>query len=458
MSLLNTLDIGQSALSSAGTGIATTAHNVANASTDGYSRRSIESSAADPVAQGGLLLGAGVRIDSIVRATDALLGVRLVAHTGQEAESRALLESLSVVESYFNETQSSGISQTLEEMFDSFVGLTADPSDPSLRASTVDAARRFAESISTTYTGVETVADGLTADASASLDDVNARLQELAALNAAVVNGGGGLEAGDLADRRDQILQELAGEIGVTATINSDGQATVFLGGHAVVSGDQARALSMDEDANGDPVLLLSSDSGFVDVTVESGGAVGGLLEAREQAYGYLAQLDELAEAVADAFNTQHAAGFDANGNPGGAFFSYTPGAGAASSLSVDAALLDDAGLLALAGSATAEAGDGDNLALILDLEAAQIVDGKTAHEFASALINEVGTDVATADAALSQASSVLADLSEVRESISGVDLDEEATKLIEFQAAFEAASKVIRAADDMLSVVMDLV
>ena len=109
MSLLNTLDIGRSALSSAGTGIATTAHNVANAATEGYSRRTVDTSAADPVEQSGLLLGAGVRVDSINRATDALLGVRLVAHTGSEAESRALYESLSVVESYFNETNSAGI-------------------------------------------------------------------------------------------------------------------------------------------------------------------------------------------------------------------------------------------------------------------------------------------------------------------------------------------------------------
>jgi flagellar hook-associated protein 1 FlgK len=418
----------------------------------------VTTSAADPVTQGGLLLGAGVRIDSIVRVTDALLGVRLVDHTGGEAESSALFESLSVVESYFNETQSAGISQTLEEMFDSFIGLTADPSDPSLRASAVDAARRFASSMSNTYVGVETTVDDLTEDASSSLDDVNARLQELAGLNAAVVNAGGGLQSGDLADRRDQLLMELASEVGVTASINADGQATVFLGGHAVVSGDQARSLSMDEDANGDPVMHLSSDSGTVDVTDEVSGRVGGLLEAHEKSQGYLASLDDLADAVATAFNAQHAAGFDANGNPGGDFFTLSAGAGSAASLAIDASLLDDPSLLALAGSSAAEAGDGDNLALLIDVEGQQIVDGKTAQEFASALINRVGTDVAASEADLSQAGAVLADLTEVRQAISGVNLDEEATKLIEYQAAFEAASKVIRAADEMLGVVMDLV
>lgn len=458
MSLLSTLDIGSTALQAAGTGIATTAHNVANASTEGYSRRSVDTSAADPVNQGGLLLGAGVRINEIVRATDALLGVRLVAHAGAESESQALLESLSVVESYFNETQSAGVSQTLEQMFDAFIGLTTDPSDPSLRASAVDSARRFASSMSNTYSGVESVAEGLTRDAQASLDNVNAGLAELASLNAAISNSGAGLQAGDLSDRRDQLLQELAGEVGVTANIGADGQATVFLGGHAVVSGDQARELSMGEDASGEPQLLLSSGSGFVDVTDEAGGRVGGLLLARDEAYGYLAQLDQLAEAVADAFNTQHAAGFDANGDPGAGFFTITAGAGSAGTLGIDEALLEDAQLLALAGSPTAEAGDGDNLRLFLDLEAQQIVGGKTAHEFASSLVNEVGTDVATAEANLQQASSVMADLSEVRQAISGVDLDEEATRLIEYQAAFEAASKVIRAADEMLGVVMDLV
>ena len=200
MSLLNTLDIGQSALSSAGTGIATTAHNVANASTEGYSRRTVGTSAADPVNQGGLLLGAGVRVDSIARSTDALLGVRLVDHTGGESESRAKLDALYGIESYFNESNSAGISQTLEEMFDSFVGLTADPSDPSLRSSALESARRFASTLSSTYTGVEEMADGFVQDATSSLDEVNAQLQELADLNAAVVAAGGGLEAGDLAE------------------------------------------------------------------------------------------------------------------------------------------------------------------------------------------------------------------------------------------------------------------
>lgn len=251
---------------------------------------------------------------------------------------------------------------------------------------------------------------------------------------------------------------ELASEVGVTASINADGQATVFLGGHAVVSGDQARSLSMDEDANGDPVMHLSSDSGTVDVTDEVSGRVGGLLKAYEKSQGYLASLDELADAVATAFNTQHTAGFDANGNPGGDFFTLSAGAGSAASLAIDASLLDDPSLLALAGSSAAEAGDGDNLALLIDVEGQQIVDGKTAQEFASALINRVGTDVATSEADLSQAGAVLADLTEVRQAISGVNLDEEATKLIEYQAAFEAASKVIRAADEMLGVVMDLV
>jgi flagellar hook-associated protein 1 FlgK len=458
VSLLSTLDIGRSALASASTGLATTAHNVANASTDGYSRRSIATSIADSVSQGGLLLGAGVRVDSIVRATDALLGVRLVAHAGTEAESRALLESLSIIESSFNEAQSSGISQRLEEVFDSFGLLTSDPSDPSLRATALDSVSRFTAAMSSTYTGVASVADELTLDAEGSLDDINSRLQELAALNVAISNAGGGLGAGDLADKRDQLLQDLAGRVGVTATINADGQATVYLGGHAVVSGDQARQLSLDEDPEGQPRVLLSSDKGFVDVTDEAGGRVGGLLQASKAAHGYLDQLDRLAEAVASAFNSQHAAGFDADGNPGGDIFTYTAGRGSAATLSVDSALLANVDLLALAGSSAAEAGDSDNLALLLEIEAQQLLDGETAQEFASSLINQVGTATAAAEADLAQASSVLADLAEVREAIAGVDLDEEAIKLIQFQAAFEAASKIIRSADKMLGIVMDLV
>ena len=72
MSLMDTFQIGKSALSAAGTQIATTAHNVANAGVEGYSRRTVDVTAATPISSRGLNLGAGVSISGIGRATDAL--------------------------------------------------------------------------------------------------------------------------------------------------------------------------------------------------------------------------------------------------------------------------------------------------------------------------------------------------------------------------------------------------
>ena len=49
-------------------------------------------------------------------------------------------------------------------------------------------------------------------------------------------------------------------------------------------------------------------------------------------------------------------------------------------------------------------------------------------------------------------------DINELRASISGVNLDEEAVKLMEYQASYEAASRVISVTNMLLGQLMDIV
>jgi flagellar hook-associated protein 1 FlgK len=80
-----------------------------------------------------------------------------------------------------------------------------------------------------------------------------------------------------------------------------------------------------------------------------------------------------------------------------------------------------------------------------------------TARAAASAIVADVGTAVAAAETDAEAQGALLSDLSTLRESISGVNTDEEATHLLEYQAAYRASAKVLSAADELLRTLLQI-
>lgn len=457
MSVLSSLRIGGRGLAAASAGILVTTQNVTNAGVSGYARRRLELVTLDPLQRNGLWVGQGVGLLGVHRAGDRLLAQQVSRATGESAYADALYGALNLVEAYFDESSATGVTEALDGWFDALGSAAADPSDPGLRQEVVSAAESLVSAVSTTAQGLEDTLEGLDLQLGDGLEEVNDALTELASLNAAIVASGG--DAAEYLDRRDQLVDSLSSSIGAQVELAADGQVSVFIGGHAAVSGSEARTLTAATGASGETELHLAFGPSTIDVTGDLGGSLGGIVEARGATQGYLDTLDHFAYTFANAVNTQHALGWDASGNPGGAVFSV-PAAedGAAASWSVDAALAADPGLLAFAGAATAEAGDGANLdALFLMETDTTVFASETAHSVLSGLVSEVGSDVSMASAASEGASALLLDLKGALESVSGVNLDEEAIQLIEYQAAYSAASSVISAVDEMLQELINL-
>lgn len=458
MGILTTLNIGRSALGSASAGLNTTAHNIANASTAGYTRRRLGVNAAAPLWRSGNWLGGGVKVIGERRISDRLLGMRVIDSAGAAAQANAAESALSVVEGYFDETSSTGLRQSWDDMFTSMSALTANPADTGARQETVAALQSFASSVARVGGGLQASLDTANATLADGMDSVNAALSEIAALNRAIGQSNDATGPGDLMDRRDQLVRELGEQIGATANLGADGQATVFIGGHAVVSGASARTLSTDTDATGLTAVYLSADSGRIPVTESLGGTLGGTVDARESTVDWLDRLNDFASTIAEEMNSQHRAGFDAAGNPGGDLFVYNPSDPAAS-LTVASAIASDPSLLALASDASAEAGDASNLAALLAIKGSLVFDGgtHTGGTYLSELAAEVGSTVATATNDADVLGTQLADLDAARAAVSGVDMDEEATHLIEYQSAYEAAARVISIADGLLQTLIQM-
>jgi flagellar hook-associated protein 1 FlgK len=458
MSLFSALSTAQRGLAAASAGISVTSQNVTGAGTDGYSRKRLEQSVAAPVEVAGLWIGQGVDLDGIRRASDRFLGMKLVGGAGEDALATSLESSLKVVEAYFDESSSTGLVEAWDGVFDALSAATANPGDDALRSGVVSALGTLARKVSGTAASLEGAIADFEAQVEEGLDGVNETLAEIASLNA-TIGDGGFTDGSDLLDRRDQLVRELAEQVGATVHYAADGQATVFIGGHAAVSGSEARELSVGEDADGNMAIWLSADSGRVPVTGDIGGAVGGVVAARSSTASYLEDLDTFAATVAEAFNTRSAAGWDADGNTGGDVFTVTTAStGIAASFAVDEDLSADAALLAFAGASSADAGDTTNLEALLALEDDDtLFEAGTGREHLSALTSRVGSDVAEATARAESAAAVLADLQTARDAVSGVDSDEEAMQLIEYQAAYRAAAQVITATDQLLRELMGM-
>jgi flagellar hook-associated protein 1 FlgK len=452
MGILDALHVGQRGLAAASIGIGVTSDNVTNVNTEGYSRKSVSQVTSDPVSRGGLFLGQGASVTGILRASDRILGSRLVAGEGVAAEAQARYDTLRLAEAELGEGASDGLHAACAAFFDALSSATSDPSSASLRRAIVASADTLASTLVRDSEALDAAIDGVGDKLDDELGTVNSALVEIALLNEKVMAAGGDLAAGSLVDRRDQLLRDMGAALGATAEIRADGQATLFLGGHAIVQGGEARELSLVEDADGLEQVYVSIEGASLDVGDALGGTWGGWMTARATLDDLQDQLDTFAFTFGTAINAQHAAGFDASGAAGGDVFELPAAAsGAAGSIAVDDLLADDPDRLALGGDATAAAGDGANLAALIALETDASVLGSTPGAFLRDALGELGTAVGIAAAESEAAEAIVFDLDQARASISGVDTDEEAMQLLSYQAAYRAAARVISAADELI-------
>jgi flagellar hook-associated protein 1 len=458
--LFSTLHVGSTGLRTSSSLMHATGQNVANANTEGYSRRSGRVVNADPVRRYGHQFGEGAKLDGFTRHADVLIDERLMRSIGEESRSRTGYQTLYPIESYFSADVPNGPAGALDDFFDSLTELTTDPSDRTLRETVLSSADRLTESVQRTAQALQDRIDGIVDELDATMASVNDKLEAIARLNNRVAEASGSFGEGDFQDQRDGIIRELAESIGVVAEFSGDGQATLMLGGHAVVQGGTARELSLTTDASGSPQVNLSTGTGggTLSVTDELSGEFGGLLEANDAVEAYAADLDTWVDTFGAAMNTQHNAGFDSAGVAGGDFFSFTAGAEAIT-FAVDTTLLADPTLLATAGAVTAAAGDGDNLDLMLDIESQSLHTGatRTTGQALSDIYASVGRDLENMELDQQTFFLELDDLRALRDSVSSVDLDEEAADLLAYQASYQASARMISATNELLDTLIGM-
>jgi flagellar hook-associated protein 1 FlgK len=331
--------------------------------------------------------------------------------------------------------------------------LTSEPSDHGLRLGMRDAGKGLIEAINR---GGEALIDGIRRVEDRikdEIDGINKILNDMKTLNKRISDSDAVSGPADLLDARDALAASLAEKIGAEVDYQGNGQLSMFVGGHAIVQEVHIRELKTAGNFS-DLSVKMAAGSGAVTVDGLLKGELGGLVAARDQMKASLAALDTFAEDFADEVNAQHSAGFDGYGVPGLDFFTISGAAtNASTDIRLDSTLAGDATLIAAAALPSAEVGDGDNLQNILDVENNKLFSSGTqnSREFIASLYSDLGNAIVGFEIDAVTHGAVVEDLTSLKDAASRVDLDEEAVSLIQYQAAYQAAARVVTAADDLL-------
>lgn len=320
------LKIGISGLLATQRALATTANNIANASTEGFNRQRVNFTSRPPEFLGGNFLGTGVQIGSIERLFDRFLSGEV--RNGLSGEGR--LQTFSALAGRVGNIvggPSSGLSPALQSFFSSLEGLANDPSSTAVRQVVLSEAQTLSRRFNSLDAQLQSIEREVGGRVRATVQEINGLADAIAQLNNQIASaqaaaGGVGLANG-LLDQRDQLITQLSSKIDIATVDRGDGVVNVFVGsGQNLVLGAQASSLSVGGGLFGPQTEEIRI--GNTPITGQlGGGELGGLLEFRREVLEPArSELGLMAVAVASEFNRISRAGMDLNGSLGTDLFS----------------------------------------------------------------------------------------------------------------------------------------
>jgi flagellar hook-associated protein 1 len=475
MGINSLFNIGTSGITMAQVAIEVTGENIANVNTPGYSRQKTIFETGPVINVNGIPLGTGVRIGEIQRNHDELLQLQLANGKSAYGESQVKQQALEQIEPSFNELTGEGLGQAMEDYFNSLQDLSTNSQGAAERQAVLTRSQILVDNFHQTSSSLQDVVQNADYSLEGITADISDKAKNIASLNNQILQterlGG---NANELRDQRDYMVQQLAEQVGISYAEQSDGTLTVNLsGGQTLVQGSSYGTVSTQVNgATGLNNIMYTPIGGgaSVDVTASIGGTdnslgkIGGTLQVRDEIVpGYIARLDEMANQLVTTVNTIHSSGYGLDGSQNNFF---DPAGTTASSIALNTALTGDK--IAAAGqNPTTVSGPGDNtnalaLAQVKNTTLTFTAGGDSATatmvSYFDTLVSNVGIDAKNTANVTSRNESFLKQLNSVRESNSGVSIDEELTNLVKYQRSYEASARIINVATEMMDTVMGLI
>ena len=317
-------DISVSALFANQAALNTTSHNIANATTEGFSRQRVSQLPQSPEFITGNYFGSGVEIGQVIRLFDQTHQLEIQSATANFQSLEAYLAEAGRVDGLLADSQN-GLDVALQSFFTALQSVVNDPSSVGTREVFFGQASSLVNRFSSIHNQLESQAAHINLTIESVAEEISGLGQSIARLNSEIVSAPGN-PSPDLLDQRDLAVVRLSELISVQTIAQADGSLTVFIGsGQSLVIGNASSNL-VASNSSSDPrtkVLSLQSGNSSIDITQNlDGGQLGGLLKVVDEIINpAFNTLGRVAVAVADSFNQQSRLGLDLNGNLGSNFF-----------------------------------------------------------------------------------------------------------------------------------------
>lgn len=449
------LDADQSALN-------IVANNVANANTTGYTREAPNMQENAPVEINGTTYGAGVTETGPTSVRDRVLDQRLLQQQQLASASGTRLTALNTLQALFTpdtgSTSSSAgdIGNDITSFFNSFSSLEANPTNNALRQQVLSTASALAGDVSNAAASLNSQQGALDQEAAGVASQVNALTSAISQLNLQIRSVSGDGDAGTLEDQRQQDLSQLSQLIGINEISTEDnGLSVTTTSGQLLVS--EASSFQLTTGTVGGVTHFFVSGTDVTTQLASGGGQLGGYLTARDQDFPTaLSALDQLAYGVSTAVNTQNNAGTDLAGDALGAGNIFNqPAAVAGSALSMQV-VMTDPNHIAAAG-AGAGTGDNSNAVAMASLANQTIVNGMAPTNFYAQFVSALGSTIYEVQTDNTAQNASVTQLQSQRDTLSSVNLNDEAASMQQFERSYQAASEVFSILNSIMASALNL-
>jgi flagellar hook-associated protein 1 FlgK len=313
--------IGTSALVASQAMIDTTAHNISNANTPGYSRQQVDLATQNGMFTGGGFYGRGVQVVTVTRTTNDFLVKENNINTAKASADQTRLDKLKQLEGTLP-TGESGLGYAASAVLNAYVDVANQPQDTSARQVVLARAQDLVSRLNNAGSQLNDLQSGVIADMTTTVSQINSLTTQIANVNQEIAKFTGvGHQPNDLLDKRDELVRQLNEQVQVNTVAAEDGTVSVFMGGgQLLVLSNQAQQLAVVRDTtdNTKARVALSSNgtNRILDGAQMTGGALQGLLQFQDSDLADTrAQLNAFTANFADAINKQQALGVDADGN-----------------------------------------------------------------------------------------------------------------------------------------------
>lgn len=452
------LDADQSALN-------IVANNVANANTPGYTQQVANWQENPPVDINGITYGTGVNQTGPTSVRDRVLEARLDQQQQAASASTARLDALNSIQALFSpDSGSSGstagdIGGDITQFFNSFSSLEANPTDSSLRDQVLSTGRTLAGDVSNAAASLTGQRASLDQEVGGMTSQINALTAAIAQLNTRIQSTSPTEDAGTLEDERQQDLSQLSQLIGINLiTTENNGISVTTTSGAMLVSEGSSYSLTTGI-VDGVTHFFLGTDD-ITSSLIAGGGQLGGYITARDQDIPQmLSALDQLAYGISTQVNAQNNSGSDLSGATGTAaspLYIFNQPATVAGSAAAMSVIMTDPSQIAAAALGEGS-GDNSNAAALAALGQQSIAGGLPPSGFYARFVGALGSLVSEVQSYNTAQSASVTQLQAARDSLSGVNLNDEAALMQQFERSYQAASQVFAILNTLFAAALNM-